>query len=647
MMRRKKARTKRQLLMRLKRSDTDRVLFAAASLLFLTAMFCFAYYGALSQVSEILSILISVAYLSYAALYLICNAYGLRPGAGLRAAFCLVLGLFIVSAGYIIVSLKASVAFLLGYESYLVLQTAPLFLALILMVFLARSIESHGRRSREIRVLSIAIYAGAIAFFLVASFLLAALSTAAPVHEVVHLNDEEFLTMSSAAALAHGSNPYTMDFSGALLSNVSRANATTTAVASPTLTTANGVAATLQYPSLSFLVWLPVALLENAGLLHLSYNGMYILIALFMLILVLAVARVIPPEQLKRPQIILVLFLLIASSIFASPVDSLMLALVIIALCRTGSRYLWLVLGLLASLQQAMWVLVALFLVYTFRNYGKAHGVRSLIGTVAIFLIANGFFMAASPGAFANNILSTSNGSLLPSPYPVFGYSLVQSYPIPLNDGFVFVAAVVIVLALMAYLNVKRLIPLLGLIPLMFLFHLTPTYYVFFVSALVISLYIDAGDKVKSIGRASAGIRRAALVAIVGASALFACVQVTSAHTYYAKQAITSSNATITPEGFYNITLLSAGAQHADVYIAEYLTYRNNVGVYFYGGLLEDIVKAPAQIGPDEVRLNGSLTDVSLALPVNSTSPYESSPYIVRCVVYNNGIYYTCQAATS
>lgn len=360
-----------------------------------------------------------------------------------------------------------------AHQLYSIIDLVPLFLPLVLVAFLARSLE------RDAKMLSVVLYALAVAFFIFIAF-----SGLVYLPSTIHLDDEEFITLAAAASFANGHNPYTQNFSGALASNVS------VTVTQPTRTLQGQIVGTLQYPALSFLVSVPFALLQNYNIVHFRYQGVYILVALFTILLVLVASRLISLEQLKRPPVLAALFLIISLAIFASFIDTLMLAVFLLALYWSRSRYLWIALGVLASLQQMMWVVVAMFIIYSFRNCGAKAGLRNIAGAAAVFLIFNGLFIAAGPSSFIGNILLTSNGGLIHNPYPAFGYLVVSYLPAMPVGPVVFYLSIIAVLVASAYLNMRNMIPLLGLVPLMFLGHGTPTYYVFFISAIVLALYI-------------------------------------------------------------------------------------------------------------------------------------------------------------
>ncbi len=114
----------------------------------------------------------------------------------------------------------------------------------------------------------------------------------------------------------------------------------------------------------------------------------------------------------------------------------------------------------------------------------------NLLGTVFVFILINGYFMMLSPLAFVRGILSVANGMVGATPFPAFGYLLLKLYS-ALNEIIIFFVALIATLVASYYLNLKKLIPLFGQLPLMFLFNGTPIYYVFFISALVISMYLE------------------------------------------------------------------------------------------------------------------------------------------------------------
>lgn len=464
------------------KTDNQRALFVIASFIFLVDIASFVLYGSVSKISLTLSIFISITYIAYATIYLANEKSAIQKRKYLFSLFTLFVALVFLAIIFDIVYLGAPKFSFLSLPIQL-LVSVPLFLPFILPIFLARNLyiqKVQKNYEKKVRTSSYIIYLAAIIIFIILF-----LSGLVFKPSAVHLNDEEFFTLNAANVYAKGQNPYAANFSSILRSNLSKT------VISFTLTNNNTIIGVLSYPALSFLLFVPFALANNSGIYHFTYEGFYVLFAIFSFILVVTVSYVLKEDYIKRPQASVIIFLLLFVSYFSSINNFIMLALVIIAIYKIESKYLWIILGILASFQEEVWVLVILFLVYLFRNYGLKRGLYCLFGTMLIFIMINGYFIMLSPSAFFKNILSTANGSVLPNPYAVFGYSILKLSPSALNGSAIFFTALIAIVVAFAYFNTKRLILLFGLLPLMFLSNGIPAYYIFFISALVISLYID------------------------------------------------------------------------------------------------------------------------------------------------------------
>ena len=463
--------------------DKEMTMFAIASFMFLIDVFNFVY-DFVSRVSTALNILICAAYVTYAITYFANEKSLAQKSRCFSALFVLLAALVILTSAFDISQFNAQKILHIVTPIYFcavgLLTSIPAILPLVLLVFLARSLYVHKvakKYKKGIRALSYVVYFAAIAFLIICSLLVFKPNP-------MHFDDEGFITLNAANVFAKGQNPYTANFSSILGSNLSKT------VQGVTFTTNNTIVGFLSYPALSFLVFAPFALISNADAYHFTYGGLYVLFPLFVFILVMTISYVLKEEYIKKPPVMVIVSLLFLLSFFESVENFLMFALMMLALYKIESKYLWVVLGVLASLQEEVWIVVLLFLIYAVRNYGMKRGMYEALGTALVFILINGYFIMLSPSSFARGILSTVSGALTTGPYPVFGYSIMSAFP-SLSESMVFFAALIAVLIMAYCLNVKKLIPLFGLLPLMFLFHGTLIYYVFFVSALVVSMYID------------------------------------------------------------------------------------------------------------------------------------------------------------
>ncbi len=467
--------------------DKERAMFAIASLIFMIFVFVFAY-GDKSKISAILDVLVSAAYVAYAMVYFV-NYKG-KKVRHVSAFFALFVASVLITAVFDTTYIHAQVMQIILNIIESIITSGLMILPTILLVFLARSAKMQKVKKEHrnwMTAFACILYFAAIAIPVI--FILSGLVNL----PALHLDDEEFITLNAANYFVRGINPYTMNFSSILASNISKM------VRGRTYTANGTVVGSLSYPALSFLIFVPFALINNTGAYHFTYGGFYVIYALFAFIVIVTTAYMLKKEHIERPPAGAIVALLFAFAGFASINDFLMLALVMIALYKMDSRHLWIVLGILASLQEETWIVILLILIYVLRNYGTKKALYDLLGTVMIFILINGYFIILSPSSFAKGMLGTVNGELRPQSYSAFGYLILKMYPL-LKESIVFFAAIIVALATFYIVNVKELIPLFGLLPLMFLFNGIPAYYLFFIPVMVISMYVDY----KNIGAASA-----------------------------------------------------------------------------------------------------------------------------------------------
>ena len=465
--------------------DKERTLFAIASFIFINRRIQFYLRPRIRNIGE-LGCGDCIVDVAYAIFYFVNEkSKGARKSKQLLTLFVTFVALSLVTLAFdiIYIGTQETLPAAAIPEVNLVrglLQPVPLIIPLALLVFLARNLHIQKvakKYEKRMAALSYLLYFTAIAFLIICY-----LSGWVFRPNAVHLDDEEFIGLNAANIFVRGQNPYTANFTGILESNLSKT------VSGPTYMKGGRIVGFLSYPALSFLIYAPFTFINNTGIYHFTYDGFYIILPLFAFVLVLAMSHVLKKEYIKKPPACAIIALLFAFAAFASINNYLTLALLLIALYRVESRYLWVVLGVLASLQEEVWVIVLLFLIYVLRNYGVKKCSYNLLGTVFVFILINGYFMMLSPLAFVRGILSVANGMVGASPFPAFGYLLLKLYS-ALNEIIIFFVALIATLVTSYYLNLKKLIPLFGQLPLMFLFNGTPIYYVFFISALVISMY--------------------------------------------------------------------------------------------------------------------------------------------------------------
>ena len=461
-------------------------------------------------------------------------------------------------------------------------------------------------------------------------------------------DDEELAGIYAAQALLSGQNPYFLNFEPEMYNYLIHSRYQI----GITITSNNTFESRISYPALYFLTSLPFAALPD-HLVNFPYAGLNLNIALFTILLMLVVVYTIKPEFLKRPPVVPIIFLALFFVIYASFIDILMLALILAGFYFIDSKYLWIILGISASVQEQLWIPVVLMLVYSFRMHGIRRCALNIIGAFAIFLVINGYFIAGSPTDFIRNVVSPTSGAILPSPSP-FGYPILYLYHTMLSmSTILFMLATIFIILLYAYLNEKRLIFLFSLIPLMFLYRSSPTYFQFFLVAMVLSFYIGrpAGTGAKAPNVQFTARQRSIVAILCAAVAAIAIIMVYQSNLQYSHIGVSVVGGRLSRIG--NITLYNFTVIHND-------TTPNALSVMgysqFYGKgapapLINGsiILKNPTpamqssnvgeDINPNYIALNGrGSTNVSVIISTNASDEVVSA----RCVLYKGAFYYPC-----
>lgn len=299
-------------------------------------------------------------------------------------------------------------------------------------------------------------------------------------------NDESITMLYSVKDILYGMNPYTASVSKLLYFSHFE-NGT-----SFTLLSNNTFAGTMSYPSLFFLTFVPFYFLSPPTIQNLENTDLTAQSALFIFILMVVVYSMIEKKDIMKPRYMLYIFLALFLSNIISVTTYLMLAVILLAYWKLSSKYSWILLGIAVSLQEELWIPAALLIAYSFNTYGSKAGMKNLVGTAAVFLILNGYFILLNPGAYLHAVFEPINGFLPLDPSAPIGYFVFMHYGVATNlfsDLFMLATAGVI-LALL-YFNVKKAIPLLSIIPFMFLTHALVNYYYFFMTMFVVIAYSE------------------------------------------------------------------------------------------------------------------------------------------------------------
>ena len=282
--------------------------------------------------------------------------------------------------------------------------------------------------------------------------------------------DDEFLiTYYSYHALLAGQNPYTQNWSAQLQPLLSQYRLV------PSILTNGSIVATFDYPALYLLVQMPFFALLKPTALTIGHYLIPLEYMVFFTIFLLSyyfMRREYPNSPFARSAIVL---MAITTILFSSDIILLMLSLIFLMFTSFGKKYDWLLLGLMASLQQELWILVILFIAYKARK-NIPQAVYTATMAMIVFLVINGVFIAWNPYAYVHSFLLAFN--LLPNTIaPIGAIFVILGLP-HLVFGVAFIlASIALCLIILKYPLPMKWILLLSAIPYIFVAHGLPIYF--------------------------------------------------------------------------------------------------------------------------------------------------------------------------
>lgn len=445
--------------------------FFIVSLILLTSDAYINYFSFFSADGQALSAFGLLLFLAYAFTFLISKGKPSRLAKNIMkfalladiADFLLAMSVFGLSGGF------------LASEVEGLMVAFAVFMAL-LPVFVCGSFAAlFSKRWRFLSYLFIVL--------LVFGFAIPIYSIVAP-HSIGY-SDEIFIAAAESNAFLGGLDPYSVNVSRTLYNEYETFN-----LSSFTLTASNQLVGTLNYPALYLFASVP--LYELTGLIHnVGVAQVGVPTAIFLVLVVLIIAIYAGKDFYKKPALGAVFFLAFLINAIVSPIDLLMLALIILAYVKLESKYSWILLGLCVSVQELLWLPVLLLIAYSANNYGMKKGLYNTIGAAAIFLIINSYFMLMGPEAFIKSVLNPVGGNILPNPAQPFGYLIAVTYGTAIGaEAVLVVIAMLAALLLFFYFNNKKMVAFLALLPILFMSHGTPFYSAMFIELLFVTLAI-------------------------------------------------------------------------------------------------------------------------------------------------------------
>ena len=381
-----------------------------------------------------------------------------------------------------------------------------------------------------------------------------------------HIDDEMFIQLLSAKEILNLQNPYESNYSNLLFENLSNFGITAT--------TENKIIGVLDYPALFSLVDIPFIILPlKMGLI------LKLQVFVFLYLLFLTIGYLAKEEETIKPSFLILTGILVSLFVLSSSIQALMLLLILLAYSKSSTRYGWLFLGLAASIQEMLWLPVLLLILYTFSNFGLKKGVKELSLTLLVFIIINGPFMLLSPDKFLHNVILPATSYIIPDSYGLAGYLIEVFYSTGLHPYSLVPSAFILFSALlMLYLNDKRLVFIISIIPFLFLTHGIVTYYLFFIGAFLISLGLEYKVGRNKISSYKKPIRYA-LVIIAIAIAIYVFFAHNAYESNFYIKTLNQSYAIANNTLLYNLTL----SYKANIPTLTTLLSIYNGSIYLYG----------------------------------------------------------------
>lgn len=458
-------------------------------------------------------------------------------------------------------------------------------------------------------------------------------------------DDELVIGYYGIQHLFSGINPYTQPIPG-ILYHSAQTNKT-----SVTISTNGSIIGVMDYPALYFIVQIPFYLISNTSQQYIPSGFFHYQEFAFLILLLLSYMLINGKKQTQGPDFLMLIAFSLTTLWLSSMVAYLMLALVILMYSDIAKRYSWLILGLMASLQEQLWIIVLLFIAYSFNNKGARGGLKDLLGVAAVFLLINGYFIFTAPSSYVQSFDSPL-ATLLPNPGSPIGYLLASIYQVPLYAyTYLFLASIALSLLISLYLNDRKLLLLLSMIPFLFLGHGSMLYYSIPITAFAMVINADAFANAKDLLARAVAKRRGVAYAFSAAIILcvsFMFVMAYASHVAYNNgldmysynQSIEMTNATTLT---YNVQL-TYNPKNA-TYLYFMMGGISNGSALYYGLFNYSLIKGvhncsfPCAVNVNKIILPSSgHYDLTAMLPSNI-----ATPTYFFAVLSNNDYYYRTQ----
>lgn len=615
------------------RLDVYRVLFFLSSFIFVSFAVGVAFFGEVSVYEQIMAVVAALLFIVLSLIYLLGADKKIARfrGVAIKLLFAALLGdlIFIVAILGTGLTTAASLANALQYIGFFMV----IYLPVIFLVFFG--IYLYRKRYRKLALLL---------FGIAIVILLLYFATGLLFHHYT-IDDELFIAYYSVQNLLNGVNPYSISVAQQLY--LSSINGT---INSPTITTANKIVGTLNYPSLYILSLVPFYLLASPSLLNFENWDLEIQSAVFVLLAIFTTALVVKKKYIEKPVYSLIIFLAVVFAYLSSVTVYLMFALLLLAYTKLEGKWSWLFLGLCLSVQEQLWFPVVLLIIYSLNNNGLKKGFENVFGALGVFLVFNLYFILNNPSAFFGNIFGPINQLLFPESSSSIGYLIATNYHILLSTYTTLFDLSLLALALLfVYFNRKKLVGLFAMTPFLLLSHSIPIYYTFFTGFMVVTIFINEPEG-KGIFTRYMQKHKTLFCSALLLVVLTGIVATYTSHISYTKGfSISAVNGTLYFNNTRNITEYSAVIHYSNlsndtIYIASGVVEKLGAGFagfYNYTLILNrtNCTGYPCAINSNMINLPKNKTTYNLHIYLHQNGG--EWPYGVRIIIYNGEYYYS------
>ncbi len=611
------------------------VCFAVITASFMLTLYVHAAFvyapGVLTPLSDAFGIIYMAYVISFAFLY------SDQRFARLSAAMAAIGVLVLAAALYGIQSFNNGVVLFSGIYPLIVIYaiSLPVLVIILFGFYLLRS-----NRFPRAKSIAAALFVAAIILFIVYQLYIFG-------YKGIGSDDEMVIAYYALNSMLAGHNPYLFNSAGILTSNITRYGFT--------MLTNNTVIGKLDYPALFMLSGLPFySIFGGLPSEVLNYGNATGYLAMFLLSLFVfgAVAGKKALENMKIMAPIIFVFLLYSLQIVSFQY-SIAIVLLLLIIRYIDSKYVFVLLGIAASLQELLWVPVILALAYLAAAKGLRNAGRIAAFSALVFLLINGYFIAIGPGTYVSQVFKPLNGALLPF-YLTPVSSIIQAYAnIPLS-GFstLFYIMLLLGIAITAYSGNKLTILTGMFLSYIALDHSLLIYYMMPMAVMASAFAMDIRISEKSRLRewiAGIGINDAKAAASMGVVFSIALIaSIAFLHGSYAQGfGVSASSQSIKVIGnstYDQIVLKSPYTADQNVYLLGFYYLRNSgtdeegleitQNHIITNSSCTGNCTASGYMNTNLITLHNGYNSIYVLVPYNATA--------FDCAVYKNGFYYLC-----